>query len=408
MSVKLKRMILIVIVISFLCSIVTYLHLESSFAATKKIHVKKATISIVAGKSYKQKLLNKQSKVIKATKVKWKSNNTSVATISKQGVVTANRTGTAKMTATYKGKKYAFTVKVKAPFEEGEQPEILTLKCDSDYSFYIKWSDVKNATGYQLAVSINGGSYETTNYGSNVHLVSFRDFVEGAEYSFKVRAKAGKMYSDYSFGTLTAPKKQNTSLVIEPSELSIKVGETRTLSVITDKGYGVTYQRDNGNISCSWGDWIGGKTATLNVTGVQVGKTVVTVYDTKNPDLKDTITINVTPEVNIKLPSLPITCSDKMSSGKLFSTVIINKAELEYKKGNDGKYNVTILFSGEKTYGSGSGAFLVKIADSEGYIVDSSMVVTEDVAVGEKFKTDWSFYSLSPGEYNLVITDHVY
>lgn len=105
-------------------------NLDSTYAATKKIHLKKTTITLTAGRTYQQKLLDKKGKVIKATKVKWKSSKKSVARISTKGKVTAVKPGTAKMTAKYKGKTYKFTVKVKEPPHNkviSIEPETLSL-----------------------------------------------------------------------------------------------------------------------------------------------------------------------------------------------------------------------------------------------------------------------------------------
>lgn len=113
---KTKSRILSLVLVFFVTfAAVWTVNLDSTYAATKKIHLKKTVISLTAGKTYQQKLLDKKGKVIKATKVKWKSNNKSIAKISTKGKVTAVKPGTAKMTAKYKGKTYKFTVKVKVP-----------------------------------------------------------------------------------------------------------------------------------------------------------------------------------------------------------------------------------------------------------------------------------------------------
>lgn len=98
-----------------LVGMIGYINIDTTYAATKKIHLKKTTVSLNAGKTYQQKLIDKKGKTIKATKVKWKSKKTSVAKIDKKGKIKAVKAGTAKMTAKYKGKTYKFTVKVRKP-----------------------------------------------------------------------------------------------------------------------------------------------------------------------------------------------------------------------------------------------------------------------------------------------------
>lgn len=82
-------------------------------ASKKKIRVKKKNITITTGTTYTQKLLDKKGKTISASKVKWKSSGKKIAKINKNGKITAVKKGKVTMTATYKGKKYKFTVTVK-------------------------------------------------------------------------------------------------------------------------------------------------------------------------------------------------------------------------------------------------------------------------------------------------------
>ncbi len=92
-------------------------------AAAKKIHLKKTKLTLYVGKTYTQKLLDKKGKTISATKVKWKSANKKIATVSKNGKVTAKKKGNVKITATYKGKKYTFNVTVKKAASSKGDPD---------------------------------------------------------------------------------------------------------------------------------------------------------------------------------------------------------------------------------------------------------------------------------------------
>ena len=120
-----RKALSLLLIISLFISIVGFFNTEQTYAATKKVHLKKTTISLVEGKTYQQKLINKNGKAIKATAVKWKSSKTSVAKIDKKGKIKAVKAGTAKMTAKYNGKTYKFTVKVKR--EEPEDPLKYTI-----------------------------------------------------------------------------------------------------------------------------------------------------------------------------------------------------------------------------------------------------------------------------------------
>ena len=83
-------------------------------AVSKKLRLKKSKVTLDVGKSYSQKLINKNGKNISASKIKWKSANKKVASVSKKGKVTAKKAGKTKITATYNNKKYTFTVVVEA------------------------------------------------------------------------------------------------------------------------------------------------------------------------------------------------------------------------------------------------------------------------------------------------------
>ena len=85
---------------------------------TCKVTVKNATLSeskktINVGSAFTLKLKDGAGKAVSADKIAWSTSDKAIATVSKKGKVTAKKAGTAKITATYKGKKYACTVTVK-------------------------------------------------------------------------------------------------------------------------------------------------------------------------------------------------------------------------------------------------------------------------------------------------------
>ncbi|MGN1166445.1 MAG: Ig-like domain-containing protein [Lachnospiraceae bacterium] len=81
----------------------------------------KKTATLAPGKTVQLKMLNSKGTVT------WKSSNKSVATVSKKGKVTAKKPGTAKITATYKKKKYTCTIKVQRP-----KSTLLTITFDQE------------------------------------------------------------------------------------------------------------------------------------------------------------------------------------------------------------------------------------------------------------------------------------
>lgn len=148
-------------ILTILALIITmFAVIEPTYAVTKKIHLKKTSVTVTYGSTYQQKLINKSGKTIKATSVTWKSKDKSIAKINKYGKVTTVKAGTTKMTAKYKGKTYTFTVKVKNPKLRATKK---TLKCGATYTqklYYangnaIKASNIKFTTSNSKVATVS-------------------------------------------------------------------------------------------------------------------------------------------------------------------------------------------------------------------------------------------------------------
>ena len=127
-------MIIVMAMSSSSINIATQLNVNEVFsvvaqAANAKTHLNKTKKTIYIGKKYTLKLLNKKGKTITATKAKWSSSNKKIATVNKKGVVTGKKAGKAKITATYKGKKYVATITVKSTVSVNKTK--ITLSADS-------------------------------------------------------------------------------------------------------------------------------------------------------------------------------------------------------------------------------------------------------------------------------------
>ena len=320
------------LVFSLIVGIVGVVSIDTTYAASKKIHLKKTTVSIVVGKTYQQKLIDKNGKTIKATKVKWKSSKTSIAKISKKGKIKTLKAGTVKMTAKYKGKTYKFSVRVVAPFEEDEKPTIYeVVQNGDDNNIWINpsWSSLKNAKSYELYVSVNGGEYtlvedEPSCYGL------YKPAIAGNTYTFKVRGVYGKYYSEFSEEqSITVKPYHNTSIKLEPSSISLEIGETKTVNVITDGGYGMTSRRSNSNISSSWGDWISGtNTCTLSITGLKAGTSTIEVFDKKDNSVSGSLTVEVKSPISASESSIVLQSPKEVKTITIYSN---KQRELGYQ-----------------------------------------------------------------------------
>lgn len=72
--------------------------------------------TITIGEKFLQQLFDTSGKAISYNDIAWKSDNKNIASVSSKGTVTGKKAGTVKISATYKGKTYSFTVTVeKAP-----------------------------------------------------------------------------------------------------------------------------------------------------------------------------------------------------------------------------------------------------------------------------------------------------
>ena len=107
----LKRGIVFTVILALCLTLMAAFATEETFAASKT-HLKKTALTLTIGATYQQKLLSSNNKTISSSKIKWSSNNTKVAKVTKKGKVTAVKTGTATIKAKYKGKTYSCKVKV--------------------------------------------------------------------------------------------------------------------------------------------------------------------------------------------------------------------------------------------------------------------------------------------------------
>ena len=166
-------------------------------AATGKIHINKSKITLTTGETYTQKLIDKKGKTITATKVTWKSADKKIAKISKKGKITAVKKGKVKLTATYKGKKYSFTVTIKnASFKTSSK----TLTKGKSFTQVLL-----NASGKKISPS----KITWASANKSIATVSSKGKVT-AKKAGKVKISATYMGKKYTF-TVTVKAKTSSS-----------------------------------------------------------------------------------------------------------------------------------------------------------------------------------------------------
>lgn len=399
-----SKLLSLLIVFSLFVSIVAAVNVDVSYAASKKIHLKKTTVTLAAGSKYQQKLLSKSGKSIKATKVKWKSQKKSVAKIDKKGKITAVKAGTAKMTAKYKGKTYKFTVKVKTANKlvsvdksdvailPGGTAEVV-VHTDKGKSVSCK-VDNKDVASFKWGSKISG-THDKTLYIKGLTKGSATVTVYDT-YKTSVKATIKVTVADH-----------NTKISVDQETVDLSAGETVSLVVKTDLGQDIIHTSSNKNISCSWGKWIDGtNNRYLNVTGENEGSAVITITDRSDENVTATVTVNVVDLHVINAPSTAA-CKEYDENGNAVGDVNISTVTVirKYLKLLD-KYQVKVRVSGTRT--ASEGVELSKTAKISVSLCQNGVAkYTDDILVlGNDFtNAECIFPDVEEGEYDLIVNE---
>lgn len=399
-----SKLLSLLIVFSLFVSIVAAVNVDVSYAASKKIHLKKTTVTLAAGSKYQQKLLSKSGKSIKATKVKWKSQKKSVAKIDKKGKITAVKAGTAKMTAKYKGKTYKFTVKVKTANKlvsvdksdvailPGGTAEVV-VHTDKGKSVSCK-VDNKDVASFKWGSKISG-THDKTLYIKGLTKGSATVTVYDT-YKTSVKATIKVTVADH-----------NTKISVDQETVDLSVGETVSLVVKTDLGQDIIHTSSNKNISCSWGKLIDGtNNRYLNVTGENEGSAVITITDRSDENVTATVTVNVVDLHVINAPSTAA-CKEYDENGNAVGDVNISTVTVirKYLKLLD-KYQVKVRVSGTRT--ASEGVELSEMAKISVSLCQNGVAkYTDDILVlGNDFtNAECIFPDVEEGEYDLIVNE---
>lgn len=261
--------------------------------AASKTHLKKTSIKIHPESSYQQKLLDKNGKVIKASKVTWATKNPDVAIITSKGKITGLRRGTADMTAKYKGKTYKFKVRVASSVWFDTNPLYVKVGETVRYKLHVPRFAV-SFTYSDLASVIN---HKYVEYDSGVVTYEVTGVKEGIR---SIRAKVGNS-KDTVYIYCEDPTLANSAVNFRSKTLTIKQGKTVGVAFDTDKGCLTRCERDNDNVSVEYGycedlgDLVnyGVGDYGYKITGGRIGTTVITLYDLSDPTVMDTLTVEV-------------------------------------------------------------------------------------------------------------------
>lgn len=399
-----SKLLSLIIVFSLFVSIVGAVNVDFSYAASKRIHLKKTTVTLAAGSKYQQKLISKSGKTIKATKVKWKSQKKSVAKINKKGKITAVKVGTAKMIAKYKGKTYKFTVKVKATnnLVSVDKPDVAILP---DGTAEVV---VHTDKGKSVSCKIDNKGVASFEWGSKINGAHDKYlYIKGLTKG----TAAVTVYDTYKTSVKAtinvAVVDHNTKISVDKEAVDLSAGETVSLIVKTDLGQDIIHTSSNKNVSCSWGKWIDGtNNRYLNITGENEGSSVITIIDRKNENVTATVTVNVVDLHVINAPSAAV-CKEYDDNGNVVGEVNITTITVirNYLKLLD-KYQVKVRVSGTRT--AGDGIELSKRAKISVSLCQNDIPkYTDDILVlGNDFtNAECIFPDVEDGEYDLIVNE---
>lgn len=283
-----NRFLAALLIFCMVFSIAAVMNTDSAHAASKT-HLKKTSIKIHPESSYQQKLLDKNGKVIKASKVTWTTKNPDVAVITSTGKVRSLKRGTAKMTAKYKGKTYKFTVRVASSVWFDKNPLYVNVGKTERLGLHVPSSVVS--------------SYPSSHFNSIAGL-KYVEYTPGCvtyEVTGLKEGRADAIFGDGSGGnsddTLEVicddPTLANSSVEFGRETLTVKQGKTAGVTFNTDKGYLTVCDRDNDNVSLNYGYCEDIDDDGINITGGRIGTTVITIYDMSDRSVMDTLTVKV-------------------------------------------------------------------------------------------------------------------
>lgn len=164
------------------------------------VKISRTTINTVAGKTAS---LNAYDPVTgKKAAVQWKSSNTKIATVDKNGKMTARSAGKVNITAIYNKAKATCKVTVTP-----KPTKIKSAKKSGKNGIKISWNKVTGISNYQIYMSTKSNSGFKKIYTASTGKTSYTKtkLKKGKKYYFKIRT-AKKVSGSYYYSSYTAVK----------------------------------------------------------------------------------------------------------------------------------------------------------------------------------------------------------
>lgn len=181
--------------------------------AAKKTKINKSTLHLEVGKTYKLKIIGKNGKSVSYKKIKWKSSNKKIATVSSKGVVKGIKKGNVLITGTYNKKKYTCKLAVnRIGLTETSKTlgvgKTFTLKLKDIYGKNISAKKIKWTTNAPAVATVSkngvvkavkkGSAKITAEYKGKKYTCKVKSVIVGFKYK-KVSLYAGETVMQYFY-----------------------------------------------------------------------------------------------------------------------------------------------------------------------------------------------------------------
>ncbi|MBR4223935.1 MAG: Ig-like domain-containing protein [Oscillospiraceae bacterium] len=235
--------------------------------------INKTSITLVRGQAYTLKVTGVSSVP------KWSSSNVNVASVNKNGKVTAKSAGTAVITAKVGSNKVSCTVNVKAGSLKASSSS-LSVKAGSSKIIYItaKGSHAVKVTSSDKRVAT--ASWADSSFTDNKIGLRIRG-VSNGDATIKVyMSRYTNIYTKINVSVYGGSSSAYTDLSTTVNSVSVNAGSSSTFTVTSGSGSNTRISIANSNIATvEKSQWVGNR-VNVRVTGKSAGNTYV--YITNN------------------------------------------------------------------------------------------------------------------------------
>lgn len=284
------------------------------------VTLNKTEATVTIGKTLKLKATLSEGTA--SNKLTWKSSKKSVATVDANGVVTAVKAGTAKITVkTFNGKTATCTVTVKKP-----APKKVVLN-ETEATMII-------GDKLELAATLEPE-------GASSKLIWTSSKPEVAKVSTKGKVTALKAGTATITVTTANGKKAKCKITVakpvsaDKSKVSLNAGDKLNVKITYLNDNTLCWDIEDTNIAyCKWVDGWDGDTCELTIVGLDAGTTTVTVYDEVT---NDSVNIKVTVKGHVEKVTELIWLLGK--DIRMANAMLANDVQLIYNSEKDYYYN---------------------------------------------------------------------